>query len=195
MAIYFAVRWWKGLLQSLVSYTTPSCWFLWQFLASVYHGMVLKFHIWIRKTPEYFSKNKCGEFWEFFLGGGTSVFLDLNVGCCCALYFFKATYLCLEKSQFQKTIYELYLVWKRPSTLYCANTPYVTGFFAQEKTELQQLWIEFFTRLKSTAFKNIKDEKKIICWLGEKYIKTRLLLLITPKEKEELILFFWVNEL
>ena len=161
MAIYFAVRWRKGLLQSLVSYTTPSCCFLWQCLASVYHGMVLKFHIWIRKKPEYISKNKCSvensEKKNFF-GGDQCVFrLEWWL---CALYFFKATYLCLEKSQFQKTIYELYLVWKRPSTLYCANTPYVTGFFAQEKTELQQLWIEFFTRLKSTAFKNIKDEKK-----------------------------------
>ena len=111
----------------------------------------------------------------------------------CALYFFKATYLCLEKSQFQKTIYELYLVWKRPSTLYCANTPYVTGFFAQEKTELQQLWIEFFTRLKSTAFKNIKDEKNHLL-AGWKIYQNKTPAHYSKREGRANTLF-WVNEL
>ena len=82
----------------------------------------------------------------------------------CFVFFLKPLIYVLKKSQFQKTIYELYLVWKRPSILclYCANTPYVTGFFAQEKTELKQLWIEFFTRLKFTSFKIFRMEKQII---------------------------------
>ena len=125
-----------------------------------------------------------------FLGSQEPVYIVRTFECRLyyVLYFFlKPLIYVLKKSQFQKTIYELYLVWKRPSILclYCANTPYVTGFFAQEKTELKQLWIEFFTRLKFTSFKIFRMEKQIISVDGwwKKYIKTRSLLII-PKEKE-----------
>ena len=90
----------------------PFLLFLWQFLASVYHGMALKFFISKEKKQENdFVETYVENSERNFFGstaGSTSVLLDLNVDC--VLYFFKATYLCLEKSQFQKTIYELYLV-------------------------------------------------------------------------------------
>ena len=114
----------------------------------------------------------------------------------CFVFFFKATYLCLEKKSISKdNLWTLFSVKKTFYTLclYCANTPYVTGFFAQEKTELKQLWIEFFTRLKFTSFKIFRMEKQIISVDGwwKKYIKTRSLLII-PKEKEWLFsLLLW----